>query len=197
MERTNITTDGVEYQFLDVLRPIRESSTVEQGSMHGAGIVNGLTVFEMMEIIAVDGDFNDLWGPFTEPPQPDYTNALNYFSGQLSSYGYDTQIHNYRTSSSPRAENVCGYMPGTLYPDEWLVLGAHLDLAEPGSGGGEGTSVGAHDNKAGVALILEAARGLAQFDHRRTIVVCFWSNEENGYDAVSYTHLTLPTPPYV
>ena len=123
---------------MDVLRPIRDSSTVEQGSLHGAGIVNGLTVFEMMEIIAVDGDFNDLWGTFTEPPQPDYTNALNYFSGQLSSYGYDTQIHNYRTSSSPRAENVCGYMPGTLYPDEWLVLGAHLDLAEPGSGGGEG-----------------------------------------------------------
>ncbi|CAI8268203.1 MAG: Leupeptin-inactivating enzyme 1 [Chloroflexota bacterium] len=182
LERTNVTTDGVEYQFLDILRPIRDSSTIEQGSLHGAGIVDGLTVFEMMEIIAVDGDFNDLWGPFTEPPQPDYTNALNYFSGQLSSYGYDTQIHNYRTSSSPRAENVCGYMPGTLYPDEWLVLGAHLDLAEPGSGGGEGTSVGAHDNKAGVALILEAARGLSQFDHRRTIVVCFWSNEENGYD---------------
>ena len=94
LERTNVTTDGVEYQFLDILRPIRDSSTIEQGSLHGAGIVDGLTVFEMMEIIAVDGDFNDLWGPFTEPPQPDYTNALNYFSGQLSSYGYDTQIHN-------------------------------------------------------------------------------------------------------
>ena len=57
-----------------------------------------------------------------------------------------------------------------------------MDVAEPGSGPGGGTSVGAHDNKAGVALVLEAARGLAQFDHRRTIVVCFWSNEENGYD---------------
>ena len=45
--------------------------------MHGTGIVDGLTVFEMMEIIGVDGEFNDLWGPFTEPPQPAYTNALN------------------------------------------------------------------------------------------------------------------------
>jgi len=182
VQRSNITTGAVEYQFLDVSRPIRTGLTVEEGSLYGEGIVDGLTVFEMMEIIAVDGEFNDLWGPFTEPPQPDYTNALNYFSGKLTSYGYDAQIHNYRTSSSPRAENVCGYKTGTLYPDEWLVLGAHLDVAEPGSGPGGGTSVGAHDNKAGVALVMEAARGLAQFEHRRTIVVCLWSNEENGYD---------------
>ena len=176
VQRSNITTGAVQYQFLDVLRPIREGVTVEEGSLYGSGIVDGLTVFEMMEVIAVDGDFNDLWGPFTEPPQPDYTNALNYFAGKLTSYGYDAQIHNYRTASSPRAENVCGYKPGTLYPDEWLVLGAHLDVAEPGSGPGGGTSIGAHDNKAGVALVMEAARGLAQFEHRRTIVVCLWSN---------------------
>jgi len=177
-----VIAGSVNYEFLDVFRPVEEGFAVDEGSLHSAGIVDGLTVFEMMEIIAVDGDFNDLWGPFTEPPLPSYTNALNFFANELTSYGYNSEIHNYRTSSSPRAENVCGYMPGNLYPDEWLVLGAHLDVAEPGSGGGQGTSVGAHDNKAGVALILEAARGLAQFDHRRTIVVCFWSNEENGYD---------------
>ena len=192
VQRSNITTGAVQYQFLDVLRPIRESVTVEEGSLHGAGIVDGLTVFEMMEVIAVDGDFNDLWGPFTEPPQPAYTNALNYFAGKLTSYGYDAQIHNYRTASSPRAENVCGYKTGTLYPDEWLVLGAHLDVAEPGSGPGGGTSIGAHDNKAGVALVMEAARGLAQFEHRRTIVVCLWSNEENGYDGSDMWIETIP-----
>ena len=183
VQRSNVTTGSVEYTFLDVLRSIREGSSIEEGAFHSTGIVDGLTVFEMMEIITdPDGDFNDLWGPFTEPPLPSYTSALNYFASQMTSYGYDSQIHNYRTSSSPRAENVCGYKTGTLYPDEWLVLGAHLDVAEPGSPPGGGTSVGAHDNKAGVAIVLEAARGLAQFDHRRTIVVCLWSNEENGYD---------------
>ena len=49
---------------------------------------------------------------------------------------------------------------------------------------GGGTHIGAHDNGAGVALMLEAGAALAQFDHRRTIAVCFWSNEENGYDGV-------------
>ena len=98
--------------------------------------------------------------------------------------GYDAQVHRYRLSSSPYAVNVCGYKEGTMFPNEWLVLGAHLDIAEAGSPPGGGTHIGAHDNGAGVALVLEAARGLAQFDHRRTIVVCFWSNEENGYDGV-------------
>jgi hypothetical protein len=143
LERSTITTGSVEYNFLEVLRPIRDGSSIEEGSLYGTGLIDGLTVFEMMEIITdPDGDFNDLWGPFTEPPLPSYTNALNYFGSQMTSYGYDSQIHNYRTSSSPRAENVCGYKIGTLYPDEWLVLGAHLDVAEPGSPPGGGTSVG-------------------------------------------------------
>ena len=198
LQWSNITTDPVEYTFLDVLRPVRDGSTAEEGALHGTGIVNGLTVFEMMEVIAVDGEFNDLHGPFFEPPQPHpqygfhWANALNYFASKLESYGYDDQIHNYRTASSPRAENVCGYKTGTLYPDEWLVLGAHLDVAEPGSGPGGGTSIGAHDNKAGVALVMEAARGLAQFEHRRTIVVCLWSNEENGYDGSDMWIETIP-----
>ena len=59
-----------------------------------------------------------------------------------------------------------------------------MDIAEPGSLPGGGSQIGAHDNGAGVALVLEAARGLAQFDHRRTIVACFWSNEERVCDGV-------------
>lgn len=39
---------------------------------------------------------------------------------------------------------------------------------------------------------MEAARGLAQFEHRRTIVVCLWSNEENGYDGSDMWIETIP-----
>jgi len=52
VQRSNVTTGAVEYQFLDVLRLSREGSSVEEGSLYGTGIVDGLTVFEMMEIIA-------------------------------------------------------------------------------------------------------------------------------------------------
>jgi hypothetical protein len=165
-----------------VVRESRSGFAPEEGSLHSTGIIDGLTVYEFMEVFAdPDSGYNDLWGPFI-PFDPNYDRALDFIQGELSSYGYDAQIHRYLISSSPYAVNVCGYKEGTVHPDEWLVLGAHLDVAEPGSGPGGGTRVGAHDNKAGVALVLEAARGLAQFDHRRTIAVCFWSNEENGYD---------------
>ena len=165
-----------------VFRENRSGFSPEEGSLHSTGIIDGLTVYEFMEVFAdPDSGYNDLWGPFI-PFDPNYDRALDFIQGELSSYGYDAQIHRYLISSSPYAVNVCGYKEGTVHPDEWLVLGAHLDVAEPGSGPGGGTRVGAHDNKAGVAVVLEAARGLAQFDHRRTIAVCFWSNEENGYD---------------
>ena len=36
VQRSNITTGAVQYQFLDVLRPIREGVTLEEGSLHGA-----------------------------------------------------------------------------------------------------------------------------------------------------------------
>lgn len=29
------------------------------------------------------------------------------------------------------AVNICGYKEGTVYPDAWLVFGAHFDIAPP------------------------------------------------------------------
>ena len=35
---------------MDVFRPVEEGVSVDEGSLHSAGIVDGLTVFEMMEM---------------------------------------------------------------------------------------------------------------------------------------------------
>ncbi|HJM17994.1 MAG TPA: M20/M25/M40 family metallo-hydrolase [Candidatus Thalassarchaeaceae archaeon] len=175
-----------------VLRMNRTDASPSEGSLHGTGIIDGLSVFEfMLEFADPDTGFNNLWGPFV-PFDPNYEAALDFLEARLSSFGFQTEIHRYLASSSPYAVNLCGYKEGSVFPDEYLVLGAHLDAAEPGSPPGGGTSVGAHDNKAGVALMLEAARGLSQFDHRRTLVVCFWSNEENGYDGVDSWIANIP-----
>ena len=172
------------YSWIDhpVSREKRSGFSESEGSLHGTGIIDGLSVFEFMQVFAdPDSGYNELWGPFI-PFDQNYERALDFLQDELASYGFDTQIHRYIASSSPYAVNVCGYKEGSIFPNEYLVLGAHLDAAEPGSPPGGGTRIGAHDNKAGVALVLEAARGLAQFENRRTIAVCFWSNEENGYD---------------
>ena len=174
------------YSWLEhpVLRENRSGFSAEEGSLHGTGLIDGLSAFQWLEAFAdPDSGYNERWGPFTLYDAT-YMRSVNYIEGYLSGMGWDAQIHRYWISDFNYAVNVCGYKTGTMYPDEWLVLGAHLDVAEPGSPPGGGTRIGAHDNGAGVALVLEAGRGLVEFDHRRTVVLCFWSNEENGYDGV-------------
>jgi hypothetical protein len=56
--------------------------------------------------------------------------AANFMQSELQVMGYDTPIHRYWISDFSYAVNVCGYKEGTTFPDEWLVLGAHLDIAE-------------------------------------------------------------------
>ena len=167
------------YSWLEhpVLRENRSGFSADEGSLHGTGLIDGLSAFQWLEAFAdPDSGYNERWGPFTLYDAT-YMRSVNYIEGYLSGMGWDAQIHRYWISDFNYAVNVCGYKTGTMYPDEWLVLGAHLDVAEPGSPPGGGTRIGAHDNGAGVALVLEAGRGLVEFDHRRTVVLCFWSNE--------------------
>ena len=180
------SSGGSDYEYLEhpVYRNQESGISPDEGANHSTGLIDGYSIYEWMEEFTDSGSgYNERWGPFLLR-DPSYERALGYLRNQMSAMGLDAQIHRYEFSSSPFAVNVCGYKEGTVYPDEWLVIGAHLDIAEIGSGPGGGTHIGAHDNGAGVAMILEAARGLAQFDHRRTLVVCFWSNEENGYNGV-------------
>ena len=84
--------------------------------------------------------------------------------------------------------NICGYKDGSIYPDEWLIFGAHFDIAPPVAytpGAeigipGYGTRHGAYDNAAGSSMVLSTASVLAEFDARRTMVFCLWSSEEEG-----------------
>ncbi len=70
--------------------------------------------------------------------------------------------------------NVIATRRGTELPDEYVMLSAHYDSWEGGSG--------ATDNGTGSLLMLEAARILAEVypSPRRTIVVGLWSGEEQG-----------------
>ena len=176
-----MNTAGVGYVEIPVIRPFRDDLTTDQGTNYSVGLVDGYSVFE--ELINITSEYNDRWGPFTAY-DPAYEDALAYIATKFTSYGLDAEIHRYRDSSSPYAVNVCAYKTGTLFPDEWLVFGGHLDVAEPGSPPGGGTSIGAHDNTAGAVMSMIVAKALAQFESRRTMVVCLWSNEENGYDGV-------------
>jgi Zn-dependent M28 family amino/carboxypeptidase len=70
--------------------------------------------------------------------------------------------------------NVVAEIRGRESPDEWVLVGAHLDSWD--------LAVGAQDNAAGVAMVLDAARAIAAVDRRprRSIRFALWGGEEQG-----------------
>jgi carboxypeptidase Q len=73
-----------------------------------------------------------------------------------------------------QVNNVIAEIAGGEKPDEWVIVGAHLDSWDYGTG--------AQDNGAGTAMVLEAARAIAQLPRapRRSIRFALWGGEEQG-----------------
>ena len=70
--------------------------------------------------------------------------------------------------------NTIATIPGSELPDEYIVLSAHFDSWDGGTG--------ATDNGTGTITMMEAARILKKIypNPRRTIVVGLWGSEEQG-----------------
>ena len=70
--------------------------------------------------------------------------------------------------------NVIGEIPGTEWPDQYVMLSAHFDSWEGGSG--------ATDNGSGSVLMLETMRIIKEVypNPKRTILIGLWSGEEQG-----------------
>jgi hypothetical protein len=70
--------------------------------------------------------------------------------------------------------NVIGEIPGTEWPDQYVMLSAHFDSWESGSG--------ATDNGSGSVLMMETMRILkaAYPNPKRTILIGLWNGEEQG-----------------
>jgi len=71
--------------------------------------------------------------------------------------------------------NVIARIPGSRYPDEWVIRGNHHDAWVNGAG----------DPVSGASAELEEARALAEllkqgWKPERTIIYCFWDGEEPG-----------------
>jgi N-acetylated-alpha-linked acidic dipeptidase len=73
------------------------------------------------------------------------------------------------------AHDVIARIPGSIWPDEWVIHGNHHDA----------WVFGASDPVSGQAALLEEARSLAQlvkkgWKPKRTILLCAWDGEEEG-----------------
>ena len=79
-----------------------------------------------------------------------------------------------RTEPDAPGANVVGEIPGSERPEEIVLLAAHLDSWDLGTG--------AIDDGAGVGIVAEAVRAIAVLPRapRRTLRVVLFADEENG-----------------
>jgi carboxypeptidase Q len=79
-----------------------------------------------------------------------------------------------RVTGPTEVRNVIGEIQGREKPGEWVILGAHLDSWDLGTG--------AQDNGSGTAMVIEAARAIHALGQspRRTIRFALWGGEEPG-----------------
>ena len=84
-------------------------------------------------------------------------------------FSYENQISGPVSSNSVIAE-----IRGREMPEEWIVVGGHLDSWD--------LATGAQDDGTGAIMVLEAARAIAALPHppRRSIRFALWTGEEPG-----------------
>jgi carboxypeptidase Q len=90
-----------------------------------------------------------------------------------------------KTSGEMTVNNVVAEIRGSERPDEWILIGAHLDSWDFGTG--------AQDNGTGAISVLEIGRALMELGKapRRSVRLALWGGEEEGLlgsYAYSQTH---------
>jgi len=89
-------------------------------------------------------------------------------------FALEFDIRNHFRMGPVKYHNVIGVIRGSKYPDEYVIMGGHLDAFDIATGG--------VDNGSGVSPAMEAARLImkAGGKPKRTILVCLWAGEEFG-----------------
>lgn len=121
-------------------------------------------------------DYGDLPQHQRIPAAAISTRDANYLSGLLS-LNRETNLYmkmNSKNHGEVDSHNVIGEIQGSEFPDDVILVGAHLDSWDLGDG--------AHDDGAGVVQAMEVLRLFkkAGIRPKRTLRVVLFMNEENG-----------------
>jgi hypothetical protein len=108
--------------------------------------------------------------------------AQAWLADEFESLGLEVEIMDFSMPGGNASDNVIATLTGTLYPEEYVVVGAHYD-----SYSNSGGAPGADDNASGTAGVLEIARIMSQYSFDRTLIFCAFSGEEYGlYGSEAY-----------
>jgi hypothetical protein len=99
---------------------------------------------------------------------------IKQMTEERQSFELEFDIRNHFKMGPVKYHNVIGVIPGTEFPDEYVIMGGHLDAFDVATGG--------VDDGSGVTPAMEAARLImkAGGKPKRTILVCLWAGEEFG-----------------
>ena len=194
---------------LKIERPMAAGYSIDEGGRHSTGVVSGRDTYNYLSMFtdqtldptdAADGAVGYL-NRWAGQGNQAYEDGARYLIQQLESFGLEVKTHRFEFTDifgkqNPEAYNICGYRWGEETPDEWMVFGAHFDVAPPANAialdphitGSRtyGTRVGAYDNTAGTSMVMTVAEAMSGYSTRRTMVFCLWSGEEGGKRGSDY-----------
>jgi hypothetical protein len=168
---------------------LRDSSTAEWASRLSVAHLNPRTLPAQLERAGVAGILTNSWsrGWGVDKIQSARVSAVPSFDvscedygllARLATNGQHPRVHAQAEATEAAGEspvfNTIARIEGTEKPNEYVMLSAHLDSWDSGSG--------ATDNGTGTTTMLEAMRILkaAYPRPKRTILVGHWSGEEEG-----------------
>ncbi|MFN0204971.1 MAG: M20/M25/M40 family metallo-hydrolase [Planctomycetota bacterium] len=179
-----VTTDPGKYKNTWVVRPAAARGARTDPSepillaLEKAG-VHGFVMIGRNDLILTSGNFNNIkWDALptrvTVRIKKTDGDEITQFLKDGKEVKLEFNIENKFVKGPIPQYNVIADIPGTEFPDQYVVVGGHIDSWDGAQG--------ATDNATGVVTTLEAARLLmkAGLKPRRTIRFMLWGGEEQG-----------------
>ena len=185
------TTTQIELLVLDTENPDIELTITTQDLIWNQTIplidstemmlLDGRHAFDTIDMLTTD--WNNRWCASADTALTgngaNYEAAAEGMKAIWDTYGFD-HVEVTRYDDDPDQLNVVGYKYGNVYPDQYIVLGGHFDVAYAITPPGGGTSEGANDDTSGSTVAMEVAQAIASREWDHTVVAGLWACEEEG-----------------
>ena len=155
------------------------NTTLELQDSTDMMMVDGRRAFDTIDMLTTS--HNNRWcaSASVHDGGANFLAAAEAMKAEWETYGFDhVEVTDY--SDDPDQRNVVGYKYGRLYPDQYIVVGGHFDVAYAFTPPGGGTSEGANDDTSGSTVSMEMAQALASREWDHTVVAAMWACEEEG-----------------
>jgi hypothetical protein len=142
-------------------------------------LVDGRRAFDTIDMLTTD--WNNRWcaSASIHDGGANFEAAAEGMKAIWETYGFDfVEVTHYE--DDPNQLNVVGYKYGNVYPDQYIVLGGHFDVAYAFTPPGGGTSEGANDDTSGSTVSMEIAQAIGAREWDHTVVAALWACEEEG-----------------